>query len=663
MSRIGVFVCHCGTNIAGTVDVEAVAEAARQMPNVVYAGTNKYMCSAQGQDYIVDLVKEHNLDRVVIASCSPRMHERLFRKVLAEKTDLNPYLLEVANIREQCSWVHKDKQIGTPKAISLVAMAVAKADCDTQLFTHEIPVTKRALIIGGGIAGIQAALDIADAGFPVTIVERKTTIGGKMPMLDKTFPTLDCSACISTPKMSECEAHPLIEIKTLSEVEKVEGYIGNFDVTIREKAKYIDYDACTGCGMCETKCPQKKIPSEFNQGMSMRTAIYKPFPQAVPNKPTIDAAHCRMLTEGKCGVCAKVCPTGAINYQDVDRVTTERYGAIVLATGYDLIDWTKLYGEYGGGRYADVISGLQFERLVNASGPTEGHILRPSDGTEPKTMVIVKCVGSRDPHKGVPYCSRACCMYGAKHAHQFMDKIPGGKCFVFYMDVRTPGKNYDEFYMNTLHEGAHYIRGRISKITRRSDGKLVCLGEDTLSGNVVEVDADLVVLETAMVPPEGEKKLAQAVNTQLGPEGFFSEAHPKLRPVETNTGGLYLAGTAQGPKDIPDTVAQAGAAAAKVIGLLCKQSIESNPMVAHVDDAKCSGCGACVDICPYSAVTLVEKTLRENSRKVTRTVAQVNEGLCQGCGACTVACRPGASDLLGFNDEGIMREVEAYAMR
>lgn len=655
MSRIGVFICYCGSNIAATVDCEAVADAARIMPNVVFAGTNKYTCSDPGQQSICDAIAANNIDRVVIGSCSPRMHEATFRKMLAEKTDINPYLLEIANLREQCSWVHKDKAQGTAKAIDLVAMAVAKVDRDTQLFTSTIPVERRALVVGGGIAGIQAALDIADAGYPVTLVERQPSIGGKMVMLDKTFPTMDCSACICTPKMSEVGNHPNITIKSLAEVEQVSGYIGNFQVTIREHAKYIDYNKCTGCGACETKCPSK-VPSEFEQGMSLRKCIYKPFAQAVPSKPTIDPAHCKMLTEGKCGVCAKVCPTGAVNYEDEDVVTTETYGAVIIATGYELIDWTKIYGEYGAGAYPDVITGLQFERLVNASGPTEGHILRPSDNTEPKTVVIVKCVGSRDPHKGVSYCSRACCMYAAKHAHQFLDKVPGAKCYVFYMDVRCAGKAYDEFYMNTLQDGAVYVRGRVSKIYPEA-GKLVCMGEDTLSGQLVQVNADMVVLETAMVPPVGSDKTATAFNTQRGPEGFFTEAHPKLRPVETNTGGVYLAGTAQGPKDIPDTVAQAGAAASKVIGLLSKGAIESNPMIAHVDESKCSGCGACTDICPYGALSLEEVQRRENSHKVVRVVAKVNAGLCQGCGACTVACRPGANDLLGFSDEGIMQEV------
>lgn len=357
MSRIGVFVCHCGTNIAATVDVEAVAEAARVMPNVAFATTNKYTCSDPGQQAIVDAIKEHNLDRLVIASCSPRMHEQTFRKMLAEKTDINPYMLEIANIREQCSWVHKSKEESTPKAIDLVAMAVAKVDTDKNLYTQTIPVNRKVLVVGAGIAGIQTALDVADAGFPVTLVERNPSIGGKMVKLDKTFPTMDCSACICTPKMSEAGNHPNITIKTLSEVEKVTGYIGNFEATIRERAKYIDYDLCTGCGACEAKCPSKTM-NEFDEGLSLRKAIYMPFAQAVPSKPTIDPNSCRKLTEGKCGVCAKICPTGAIRYDDTDRTTTETFGAIILATGYDLIDWTKLYGEYGGGNYPDVITGV-----------------------------------------------------------------------------------------------------------------------------------------------------------------------------------------------------------------------------------------------------------------------------------------------------------------
>ena len=656
MSRIGVFICHCGTNISATVDVEKVGEAAAKLPNVVHVELNKYMCSDPSQDMVREVIKEHKLDRIVMGTCSPRMHELTWRKLLAT-TDVNPYMLEVANLREQCSWVHKDREVATAKAIDLVKMAVAKVDKLEPLKTTQIPVTKRALVIGGGIAGMQVALDIADAGFPVTIVEKKSSLGGNMVMLDKTFPTLDCSACICTPKMSEVANHPNITVKTLAEVEAMNGYVGNFEVTIREKAKYVDYNLCTGCGACETKCPSK-VPNEFDQGMSERSSIYKMFAQAVPAKPVIDPVHCRKLTEGKCGVCAKICPTGAIRYDDEDRVTTETFGAVIFATGYELIDWKKIYGEYGGGAYPDVITGLQFERLLNASGPTEGHILRPSDHTEPKSVVIVKCVGSRDPTKGVSYCSRACCMYGAKHAHQYLDKVPDGNCYVFYMDVRTPGKNYDEFYRNAVHDGAVYLRGRVSKIYREN-GKLICLGEDTLSSRPVRVDADMVILETAMVPSAGADEVAALFGVGRDKDNWLVEAHAKLRPVETNTAGVYLAGVCQGPKDIPDTVCQAGAAAAKVIGLLNKPSLESNPQITRVNESLCQGDGACVNICPYGAISLVTKHFRENSQHVDRTVAQVNPGLCQGCGACTVTCRSGAIDLLGYTNESILREVDA----
>ncbi len=657
MSRIGVFICHCGSNINGTVDCAAVAEFARTLPNVVHVEDNKYTCSDPGQAQVKESIEKYNLDRIVVGACSPAMHEHTWQNLLAQ-TSINPYMLEVANLREQCSWVHPDRAEGTEKAKDLIKMAVAKVDRAVPLFTQQIPIHKKALIIGGGIAGMTAALDIANAGYQVTVVEREATLGGKMPKLDKTFPTMDCSACVSTPKMSEVGAHPNITVLTLAEVEKVEGYVGNFEVSIRERAKYVDYTKCTGCGACTTKCPMKRIPNEWNEGMNMRTAIYKPFEQAVPAKPVIDAEHCIKLNTGKCGVCSKICAAGAINYEDTDKITTDTFGAVILSTGYDLIDWASIYPEYGGGKYADVIDGMHFERLVNASGPTEGHIYRPSDGKEPKTMVIVKCVGSRDPAKGRGYCSRACCMYGAKHAHQYLDKVEGGKCYVFYMDVRTPGRRYDEFYMQSKNDGAQYIRGRVSKIYQEGDHLVVC-GADTIGGHNVEVEADMVVLETAMDPAAGARECAIKFGVQCDEDGWITEAHPKLRPVETAAKGIYLAGAAQGPKDIPDSVAQAGAAAAKVIVMFAHDSLESNPTVASVDISKCSGCGACTNICPYGALELVAKNLRENSVKVTRQVCEVNKALCQGCGACTVSCKPGALDLLGFSNVSIQKGVSA----
>lgn len=656
MRRVGVFICHCGTNIAATVDCQKVAEAAKSFPGVVFSMDYKYMCSDPGQAVIKEAIKTHNLNRVVVASCTPRMHEPTFRKTLAG-AGMNPYLFEMTNLREQCSWVHSDKEKATEKAIDLVKMSVAKVQKNRELFSDYIPVNKKALVIGGGIAGMQAALDIADAGYKVTLVEREPTIGGKMPMLDKTFPTMDCSACISTPKMVDVAQHPNIELMSFSEVQEVNGFIGNFDVKIKKKAKYVDYSKCTGCGLCETKCP-KKVPNEYDLGMGMRPSIYKPFAQAVPSKPIIDAKNCRKLVNGKCGVCAKVCPTGAVNYEDTDEIISDTFGAIVMATGYDLFKWEEAYGEYGYGKFPDVITGLQFERMVNASGPTGGKIIRPSNGEEPKTVAFIKCVGSRDPLKGKITCSRVCCMYTAKHAHQVLDKISESKVYVFYMDVRTVGKGYEEFYENTLHDKAVYVRGRVSKIYQEGE-KLILKAEDTLSCKAIQVKADLVVLATAMVPSAGSRELAQIVGFLPDLNGWYQEAHPKLRPVETPTGGVFLAGTCQGPKDIPDSVAQAGAAAAKVIGLFSNEQLETNPMTAKVNETICSGCGMCAPLCPYKAIQLNDVKERVHGKFVERKVAHVNNGLCQGCGACSAACRPGAIDLQGYQNDQILAEVDA----
>lgn len=454
--------------------------------------------------------------------------------------------------------------------------------------------------------------------------------------------------------------HPNITLYTYSEVEEVSGYIGNFTVRIRQKARYVDMSKCTGCGLCETKCPTK-VSSEYDFGLGKRPCIYKPFPQAVPNKPVIDPINCKKLNSGKCGVCAKVCPTGAINYEDQDQIITEEIGAIVMATGFDLFEWEQTYGEYGYGKYPDVISGLQFERLVNASGPTGGKIKRPSDHKIPETVVFIKCVGSRDDTKGKSYCSRACCMYTAKHAMQVMEKIPDSEAYVFYMDVRTPGKMYDEFYNRALNQGAKYVRGRVSKIYPKGD-KLVVCGEDTLLGQGVEVEADMVVLASAMIPAAGSDKIAQIVGFSTDKDGFFTEAHPKLRPVETNTGGVFLSGTCQGPKDVPDTVAQASAAAAKVIGLLAKDKMATEPRVSEVNEAACSGCMVCQSLCPYKAIEPKRIQERVHGGMQERTVASVNSGLCQGCGACTVACRSGALNLKGFTNEQLLAEVDSACL-
>ncbi len=455
--------------------------------------------------------------------------------------------------------------------------------------------------------------------------------------------------------------HPNIELITYAEVTRVTGYIGNFNVTVKKKPKYVDWDLCTGCGTCIEKCPTKKIKDEFELGLGLRTSIHKVYPQAVPGKPYIDAEHCTKLTKGKCGVCEKVCPTKAIKFDDKEEFVNKEVGAIVMATGYDQFNWEEAYGEYGYGKYPDVISGLHFERLVSAGGPTGGKIRRPSDGKEPKSVAFIKCVGSRDDTKGKSYCSRACCMYTAKHAYQVKDKIADSEAYVFYMDVRTAGKNYEEFYQRALNAGARYIRGRVSKIYPRGD-RLVLKSEDTLLGRPVEVEADMVVLATAMVPAVGSDELARTIGFSMDKDGFFQEAHPKLQPVETFAAGVFLAGTCQGPKDIPDTVAQAGAAAAKVLGLLAKTELATEPMVSEVDINKCSGCGLCVPICPYNAISLEEIQERGHHGPIKRNVAVVNSSLCQGCGACVPACRTAALNTKGFTDEQLVAEVDALCL-
>ena len=661
MQRIGVFVCHCGTNIAGTVDVKAVAEALGHEPGVVFSTDYPYMCSQAGQDMIIEAVKEHKLGGIVICSCSPRMHEATFRKTAA-RAGLNSYMVEVANIREQCSWVHKDMPTGTEKAIILGKAAVAKVNLNTPLTPGESPVTKRALVIGGGIAGIQTALDIADAGFPVDIVETKPTIGGKMAQLDKTFPTLDCAACILTPKMVEVAQNEKIRIFSYSEVTQVKGFVGNFDVTIKRRARYVKEDVCTGCGLCTEKCPQKKVPNEFNLGMDNRHAIYIPFAQAVPKVATIDPNACTMLKTGKCGLCARVCTAGAIDYQAKDEFIEEKYGAIVAATGFNPISMEK-FDEFAYSQSKDVITSLELERLMNAAGPTGGTLLRPSDGEHPHKIVFVQCVGSRCEacaEKGKEYCSKICCMYTAKHAMLIRDKYPDTDVTVFYIDVRTPGKNFDEFYRRAVEEyGVHYIKGMVGKVSPEG-GKLMVQGSDLIDGKQLHIEADLVVLAAAIEPDASARPLATLLTASMDTNDFFTEAHPKLRPVESPTAGVFLSGACQGPKDIPETVAQAGAAASKVIGLLSKDKLTGNPCVAHSDEWMCNGCSTCEKVCPYGAISYEDKEFKMPDRTVkTRRIAVVNEAVCQGCGACTVACMSGAMDLRGFLNKQIMAEVDA----
>jgi len=662
MPRIGVFICHCGENIGATVDAAAVAKAAAELPGVVHAVDYKYMCSDPGQNLIKEAIREKRLTGVVVGACSPRMHEPTFRRACAE-AGLNPFLCEMANLREHCSWVHEKLPETTEKAIDLVRVMVEKVKRNRPLLPINVPITKTALVLGGGIAGIQAALDIANAGHPVILVEREASIGGHMAQLSETFPTLDCSQCILTPRMVEVAQHPNIRLYTYSELESLEGFIGNFKAVIRKKARGIDETTCTGCGACIQKCPTKKIPSEFNARLGHRTAIYVPFPQAVPNKPVIDRAHCTYYRTGKCKLCERVCPTKALRYDQEDLLVEVAVGAVVVATGYE-VKGTDFFPEYGYGRYPDVITGLQFERLASASGPTLGAIRRPSDGKEPETVVFIACAGSRDPAKGLHYCSKICCMYTAKHAMLYKHKVHHGRAFVFYMDIRAGGKMYEEFVRRAIEEDhVSYIRGRVSRIYEKN-GKLIVKGVDTLlNSRPVEIEADLVVLATAMVPQPDAEALAQKMKISYDGDRFFNEAHPKLRPVEMNTAGIFVAGACQAPKDIPETVAQASGAASKVIGLFSKDELSREPVVAVVNRtappmfSTCVGCFLCETACPYRAIEREE--IKDRNGNVLKTVAWINQGVCQGCGTCVALCRSKSIDLQGFTNEQVFAELVA----
>jgi len=648
MKKLGVFICHCGVNIAGTVDVKSVAEKMGRVEDVCHSTDYIYMCSDPGQQLIREAIREKGLEGVVVACCSPNMHENTFRKAVRSQ-GMNPYLCEIANIREQCSWVHqKEKEEATRKAEEIILATLEKVRRNEELEAIAMSIHRNVLVIGGGIAGMTASLDLANGGYEVILLERKSALGGHMAQLSKTFPDLSPAVPDLLTKASEVEKHPRIDLHCNSELEEVKGFVGNFDLTLREKATYVDRKKCNGCGLCIESCPVE-YASPFERGLGMRKAIDLAYPHCVPHQPMIARDRCQYFKDGSCRRCEEVCPEAAIRFDQEDGKIQKKAGAIVVATGYELYPREAL-GEYGYGEISDVIDGLTFERMLSPDGPTRGKVIRPSDGKIPKEMVFIQCVASRDPDRYMPYCSRICCMVTAKQAKIYKEQVPDGQPYIFYMDIRSDGKGYEEFLQKTIEEKQIlYLRGRVSRVFQ-DDGKVRVLGVDTLTGRMVEVGADMVVLATAIVPSNGVKDLAARLRATVDKHGFLTEAHIKLYPVESSTKGIYLAGCGQSPKDITDTVSQASATASKIQALLSTDQLLQDPLIAHVDEAICSGCGICVEICPYEAREMDDR----------RGISIVHSALCQGCGACIAACPNFSCELRNSSSAQTLRMVDTF---
>jgi len=660
--KVGVFLSDCGKQLSEILDFNALTDYVKSVSGVAMIGRSSEFWRGEGLQFIVDAIKGGKINRVVVAESLPKLSEVNIVQAV-EKAGLNPYLVEVIDLKDHCAWPHR----GTPseateKAKAMLLAAIERAKLLEPIEKLEFPALKSALVIGGGIAGMQTAIDLADLGFEVHLVEKAPFLGGLAARAGRFFPTDDCAICIQSPASdvktithtskkcvyrSGFSAIPNLNILANSKVVGVEGVPGNYKVTIEKKPRYVNELKCVRCDLCTTVCPVE-VPDEYNAKLKTRKAIYMNIPNVHPPVYVIDESVCKFHD---CAKCVEVCPTAAIELDQKSERSTMNVGGIIVATGFREFD-SSIIKEYHYGDYPDVVTNLELARMIDGFGPTGGVIVRPSDRKPAKKVVFVQCVGSRDRRYN-PYCSSICCMISLKHAALIKSAYPDTDVTICYIDIRTPGREHEDYYERAREMGIKFVKGRPTEILRDPEtNRLIVDVEDALAKKFLEIDADLVVLAPAMVPAEGTKELAEILGIELDKDGFFKEYNAKLRPTETKLRGIYLCGGATFPKDAPTASLHAHSAAIKAAKFLITGKIVKDQRTAVVNEDYCGDCEFCPVTCPYGAISL-EPTSEDH------LVARISDLLCEGCGICVGTCPLNAIELRHSRPNQMLAQMKA----